>query len=168
MALDLATSGDIKRLARILAVSDVRTKDGDALDDGEEDIGGERCLRGEADDHEVSSRAEVVDCLLVRGGGRGGDDSGVWTQAVAGSLDVGDEVARLPEVNPGLCAKGFDERTLLGTGVDGADAETDGYGVLDCEVSKSSASTGEADPVAGLRVRVLDGAVNSDTLEKTR
>ena len=49
-----------------------------------------------------------------------------------------------------------------------ADTETHGSGVLDSQVSESSTSTGEHDPVTDLGVGVLDGAVDGDTLDKRR
>ena len=70
----------------------VGTVDVDALDDGLEDTSTELGVSWEADDHEGSSRAEVVDGLLVSGGGGSGDDGGVWAKTVSSGDDVLDEV----------------------------------------------------------------------------
>ena len=119
VALDLAANGDIEGLTRVLTVADVRAKDRDALHNGEEDVGGKRRFRGETDDHEVASGAEVVHSLLVRLRGGGGDNSGVRALAVASSLDIRNEVLGLAEIYPALRAKLEAQVALLGTGVCG-------------------------------------------------
>ena len=117
VALNLAADGDVEGLTRVLAVADVRAEDRDALHDREEDVRRQRRLRGQADDHEVASRAEVVHGLLVRLRRRGGDDRGVRALAVARGLDVRDDVLGLAEVDPALRAELEAEVALLSTGV---------------------------------------------------
>ena len=46
---------------------------------------------------------------------------------------------------------------------DCADTEAHGGSVLDGQVTKTSSSTGEDDPIADLGVRVLDSTVDSNT-----
>ena len=159
MALDLATSGDIERLVRVLAVANIRAKNADALNDSEEDIRRQCSLRGQTNDHQVTSRTEVVNSLLVCLRRRSGDDGGVRAEPVARSLDICDDVLGLLEVDPRLCAETFDEGALLGASVDGTYAKTHRDGVLDRKVTKTSTSAGEDDPVADLRVRVLDRTI---------
>ena len=96
VALDLPARRNIKRLARVLAVTDVRAEDADALHDGEEDVRAEARARGEADDHERAAHAEVVDGLRVRLARRGGDDRRVRAEPVRRGDDVLHEVLRLP------------------------------------------------------------------------
>ena len=50
---------------------------------------------------------------------------------------------------------------------DSNDTKTHSGGILDSKVTKSSTSTGESDPVTDLGVRVLDSAVDRDTLCRT-
>ncbi len=47
---------------------------------------------------------------------------------------------------------------------DGDDAEAHRYGVLDGHVSETSTRAGEDDPITDLGIRVLDGAIDGDTL----
>lgn len=182
--LNLAARSDFDGLVGILSVSkdnslsglltiveytvnhspDIRTVDVDALDDSLEDTSTELGMSWETDDHEGSSRAKVVDSLLVSGGGGGGDNGGVWAETVGGGDDVLDKVLGLLEVDPLLSTKREDEVPLLSTGIDGKNTEASGSSVLDSQVSKSSSGTGENDPVADLGSAVLDGTVDGYTL----
>lgn len=71
----------------------------------------------QADHHEGSSGTEVVDGLLVGSRGGSGDDSNIRSRSTRCSLDVGNEVLRLPEVNPLLSTKLQSEIALLGTSI---------------------------------------------------
>ena len=126
MALDLAARGDVERLARVLAVTDVRPEDADALHDGEEDVRAQVRLRGQADDHERAAHAQVVDRLRVRGARSSGDDRGVRAQAVGRGDDVLDEVLGLAEVDPLLGAEARDELLLFSAGVCACRCESGG------------------------------------------
>ena len=117
VALDLAAGRDVERLTRVLAVADVRAEDADALHDGEEDVRAQVRLRGEADDHERATVAEVVDGLRVGRTRRRGDNRSVCTEAVGRGADVSNEVLRLLEVDPLLGAELHDELLLLRTGI---------------------------------------------------
>ena len=163
-------------------VPNVGAEDGDALDDGEEDVGVERRARGETDDHDGAAGAEVVDGLLVRSARRGGDDGGVWAEAVGRGLDVLDEILGLAEVDPLFCAELQDEVALVRAGVcretrervntrsgkggrtDGEDTEAHGDGVLNSEMAEAASGAGEDDPVADAGFAVLDRTVDSYTL----
>ena len=117
VALDLPARRNIERLARVLAVTDIRAEDADALHDGEEDVRAEARARGEADDHERAAHAEVVDRLRVRLARRGGDDRRVRAEPVRRGDDVLHEVLRLAEVDPLLRAELRHELFLLGASV---------------------------------------------------
>lgn len=160
--LDLATSGDVNGLNRILTVSDVGTDDGNALEDCEEDGSFELSSSGQADRHEGSTGAEVIDGLSVTWGGGGSDDCGVSTKSTGDALDVCNEVLGLFEVDPSLGTKTENELLLLFAGIDSDDAKTPGSGVLDSKVTKSSTSTWEDDPITLLGLGVLDGTVDGD------
>lgn len=155
---------NLQRLPRVLPVPDIAPQNTDALHHREENIGAQRGLGGQTDDHEVPAGAEVVDGLFVRFGGRGGDDGCVGAGAVACGFDVRDEVLRLEEVDPALGAEFRDELALLGAGVDGAHAQAHRDGVLDGEVAEAAAGAREDDPVADLGVGVLDRAVHGHAL----
>ena len=98
--LDLATSGDIDSLDRILTISrsggelapessganvrerylpDVGTDDANTFEDGEEDGSLERSSSGQADGHEGPTRAEVINGLGVTRGTGSSDNCGVST-----------------------------------------------------------------------------------------
>ena len=140
--------------------------DVDRLDNGLEDTSAELGMSRETDDHESSSRAEVVNGLLVSSRGGSGDDSSVSTETVSSGDDILDEVLGLLEVDPLLSTERQDEVFLLGTSVDGEDTEAHSGGVLDSQVAESSSGTGEDDPFADPGVAVFDGAVDGYTLSK--
>ena len=87
------------------------------LEDGEEDGGLETGLTRETDSHERAPGAEVVDGLRVTRGRCRGHDRRVGAEAASDSLDVGDDVLRLPEVDERLRAELQAELALLITSV---------------------------------------------------
>lgn len=96
---------------------DVGATDVDGLDDSEEDVGSEFAVSWQADHHEGSSRAEVVNGLLVGGRVGSSDNGNIGAVTASGSLDGGNEVLGLPEVNPSLSTELHGEVALLSTGI---------------------------------------------------
>jgi hypothetical protein len=136
--LDFAASGDVDSLNRILTVSrdrarvgawvlkvsgrernlpDVGTDDANALEDGEEDGSFESGSPGQANSHERSARAEVVNGLCVTGGASGCDDRRVSTESTSNALNVRNKVLGLLEVDPSLCTEAKYELLLIFPGI---------------------------------------------------
>ena len=95
----------------------IRTVDGDALCDSEEDVTAELALCRQIDNHHGSSGSEVVDSLLVSSRAGSGDDSGVGSCTTSGLTDILHQVLGFPEVDPLLSTKTENEVTLLGAGI---------------------------------------------------
>jgi len=160
--LDLPGSGQVKRLDGVLPIPDITPLDSDRFEHRPEDIGLERGVRHTVAD-EGPARTEVLDRLGVGRLMSGDDEGGVGTKAAgAGFLDIVDEVLpRLLEVDEDRRAEGFRELLLCISGIDRNDVETDGFGVLDGEVTETATCTGDDDPVADLGVGSFKSSVGS-------
>ena len=71
----------------------------------------------QADSHEGSTGAEVVNGLGVTRGGGSSDDCGVSTESTGNALDVAHEVLSLFEVDPSLGTETKGELLLIIAGV---------------------------------------------------
>jgi hypothetical protein len=72
---------------------------------------------GQADSHEGSTRAEVVNGLSITRGACGGDNGGVSTESAGDAFDVRNKVLSLLEVNPSLGTEAENELLLIFPGV---------------------------------------------------
>ena len=99
------------------SLPDVGTDDANALEDGEEDGSFECGSSGQADGHERSAGAEVVNGLGVTGGASGCDDRRVSTESTGNALDVRNQVFGLLEVDPSLCIEAKYELLLIFPGI---------------------------------------------------
>jgi hypothetical protein len=101
--VDQATSIKVDRLCSILAVTHITALDGDHLDDGLEDRGLQECIGRHTDGDDCTAGTGVFNSLLEGLLRDGEQDHSVSTQSIGGSsLDAGDEILRLGEVNVDL------------------------------------------------------------------
>ena len=96
---------------------DVGTDDANALENCEEDGSFERGSSRQANGHERSTRAEVVNGLGITGGASGCDDCRMSTESTCNALDIRNEVLGLLEVDPSLCAEAKYELLLIFPGI---------------------------------------------------
>lgn len=162
MHIDLSIRGNLDRLGSVLPVADVATLDANRLEDGPEGVGLDGSI-GHTDDHQSPARSEIVDRLGICGRVSSDDKRGVRAQSLSRILDGLDEVLGLFKVNPGIGTELGHELLLGGAGINGEHFETEGFGVLHCEMAETSARTGDGDPVVDNGVSPLERSVGSDT-----
>lgn len=92
---------------------DVGTDNANALENGKEDGGLEVSRSGQANGHECSTGAEVINSLAVTRGGGSSDDCRVSTESTGDALDVAHEVLSFLEVDPSLGAEAEGELLLI-------------------------------------------------------
>lgn len=162
--LDEATAEEVDGLSGISAVADVRALDGDHANNGVEDGSGELGTGGETNAHDGTTRADVLGSLGEGLLSSGDEESSVGTETVrGGSLDIGDKVLALGEVNELLGTELKAHLLLLLTTIDGNGVDAHSLGVLNSDGTETTTSTNNGKRLASSDTRLLDTLVDGDT-----
>jgi len=161
---DESLAEELNSLSRVGTVTDVRALDVDHADDGIEDRGDEVGVGGETNADDGTARADVLGSLLEGLLADSDEDDSGGTETIGGgSLDIGDKVGGLGEVNEGLSSELQGEVALLITTIDGNGVETHGLGVLDGNGAETTTGTDDGNVLARAGTRLLKTLVDGDT-----
>lgn len=146
------------------------TLDPDHLDDRLEDGSLEIGTGGKTNADNGSARSDVLSSLLEGLLVDSDKDDSMGTKTIrCGLLYIGNNVLGGCKVDECLTAELLgDHLLLLITGVDTDDTAAHGFSVLASERSKSTTSTHDGDPLAGLDTGLLQPLVNGDTGAENR
>jgi hypothetical protein len=162
--LDEATAEEVDGLSGISTVADVRALDGDHANNGVEDGSGELGTGGETNAHDSTTRADVLGSLGEGLLGSSDEESSVGTEAVrGGSLDIGNKVLALGEVDELLGTEFHAHLLLLLTTIDGNGVDAHSLGVLNSDGTETTTSTNNSKRLASSDTRLLDTLVDGDT-----
>jgi hypothetical protein len=150
--LDQTATVELDRLAAVLAVAYIRPLDCDHLDNRLKDWCLEVRACWETDTDDGTAGTDVLGGLLEWLLVDRDEDDGMRTKTIWSSLlHIGNDVLRLGKVDKDLCAKLLRAHLLLlGTGIDGDSSQTHGLSILASKRSKTTSSTDNGDPLAGL------------------
>lgn len=146
------------------------TLDPDHLDDGLEDWSLEVGTSGETNADDGSARSDVLSSLLEGLLVNSDEDDSVGTKAIRrGLLYIGNDVLGGGEVDKCLATELLgDHLLLLIASVDTDDTTAHSLSVLASKRSKTTTSTDDGDPLAGLDTGLLQALVDSDTGAENR
>lgn len=163
-SLNKTSRKEVNRLSGITSVTDVRTLDGDHLDNSIKDWSLQERTGWETNSNDRPAWTDVLRGLLEWLLEWSEQQDSVWTEPVLGiGLDLLDEVLAVLEVDVLICAKLLTHIRLLVSAVDGKDMETHGLGVLASQGTKSTACTDNGDGLAWTGTGLLESLVDGDT-----
>jgi hypothetical protein len=162
--LDEATAEEVDGLGGISTVADVRTLDLNHANNSVEDGSRELSTSGETNADNSALGSDVLGSLLEGLLGGSDEESGVRAEAIrSSSLDIGDNVLSLGEVDEGLGTERHAHLLLLLATINGNGMDTHSLGVLNSDGTEATTGTDNSKRLAGPDTGLLDTLVDSDT-----
>ena len=163
-SLNKTSRKEVNRLSGITSVTDVRTLDGDHLDNSIKDWSLQERTSWETNSNDRSAWTNILGGLLEWLLEWSEQQDSVWTESVLGiGLDLLHEVLAVLEVDVLICAKLLTHIRLLVSAVDGKDVETHGLGVLASKGTESTTGADDGDGLAWTGAGLLESLVDGDT-----
>jgi hypothetical protein len=162
--LDEATAVEVDGLGSIGTVTDIGSLDLDHANNSVEDGSRELGTGGETNADNSTLRSDVLGSLLEGLLGGSDEKGSVRAKAIgSSSLDIGNNVLGLGEIDEGLGTERQAQLLLLLAAIDGNGMNTHSLSVLNSDGTETTTGTDDSERLAGLDTRLLNTLVDGDT-----